>query len=154
MRSVLSFVKRGGLPFWIGLGELILSIAGFILFIASYTTSYYIFGDANSVMIIVLFIIGIATEVALVVCSGLLGPKEWMKAILIVTIISLAVGAIYLLGDRFEGIGYTIITNYDAGHGGEEACWYSIICSVLMLLSIIATVVLGFFRFENREKSE
>ena len=98
----------------------------FVLFVLSYTTTYYTFGDMNSVLIFVFYLLALAAELAVM----------------------------YLLGDRFEGIGYTIFTDYDAGHGGEEACWYSIISSILMVLAIIATVVSGFFKLENVGKTE
>lgn len=126
MNAFRSFLRKGGLALYITSGAFVLTLVAFVLFVLSYTTTYYTFGDMNSVLIFVFYLLALAAELAVM----------------------------YLLGDRFEGIGYTIFTDYDAGHGGEEACWYSIISSILMVLAIIATVVSGFFKLENVGKTE
>lgn len=64
---------------------------------------------------------------------------------LLVTI-SLVAAAALLLGDRVEGIGYTLVTDYDAGHGGEEACIMSLVSSGIMLLDAILNITKNFLK--------
>lgn len=154
MNAFRSFLRKGGLALYITSGAFVLTLVAFVLFVLSYTTTYYTFGDMNSVLIFVFYLLALAAELAAILLSGFMGFRSWMRALFILAIVMAGLAAMYLLGDRFEGIGYTIFTDYDAGHGGEEACWYSIISSILMVLAIIATVVSGFFKLENVGKTE
>lgn len=150
MAAVMNFIKKGGLALYVSLGIFAVTLVGFILFLLSYTTSYYTFGEMNSTMMLVFFIIALAAEIAVIALSGIMGFRVWMRALFVVIIVMLGLAAMYLLGDRFEGIGYTIVTDYDAGHGGEEACWYSIISCIFDVVAIVACVVLGFFRLQKK----
>ena len=49
-----------------------------------------------------------------------------------------------MIGDRVEGIGNCVITDYDSGHGGEEAIYYSLAASGTMLLGMIFNIVGSF----------
>ena len=64
----------------------------------------------------------------------------------------LVAGAILLIGDRVEGIGNCIVTDYDSGHGGEEAIYYSLAASGAMLLGMIFNVVGSFCRVPQKIK--
>lgn len=152
MDAVKAFIKKGGLALYMSAAILAVTVAGVILFLMSYTTTYYTFGEMYSVMILIFCIVALVAEAAVFVLSGLIGFRTWMRTLLIAIIVMLALASMYLLGDRFEGIGYTIFSEFDTGHGGEEACWYSIICVILMLVAISATVVLSFFRLKNYKK--
>ena len=56
----------------------------------------------------------------------------------------LAGAAALLLGDRVEGIGNCIVTDYDSGHGGEEAIYMSLASCILMLASAVYIIVGSF----------
>ncbi|RGG22875.1 hypothetical protein DWY56_04990 [Ruminococcus sp. AF25-3LB] len=101
----------------------ICSIVGLILSILSYFTGYYVLGEMNSIWMF----IAIGTAILVQIVNFILNIKiknEWIFTILnafisILMIISFAL----LIGDRVEGIGFTIVTQFDAGHGGAEACY-------------------------------
>ena len=48
------------------------------------------------------------------------------------------------------GIGNCIVTDYDSGHGGEEAIYYSLAASGAMLLGMIFNVVGSFCRVPQK----
>ena len=113
--------KFSRLEFVMGVLSLLLNIAGTVLFFVSYTTGYYKFGEMNSPMILTFAITAL-----------------------------LVAGAILLIGDRVEGIGNCIVTDYDSGHGGEEAIYYSLAASGAMLLGMLLNVAGSFCRVPQK----
>ena len=71
----------------------------------------------------------------------------WTRFLTFAITALLVAGAILLIGDRVEGIGNCIVTDYDSGHGGEEAIYYSLAASGAMLLGMIFNVVGAFAEF-------
>ena len=65
----------------------------------------------------------------------------------------LILAAVFHIGDRFEGIGVCIVTDYDAGHGGEEAIYLSIAATVLWLVAAVL-VLIGNFKQMLKPKEE
>lgn len=122
------------------------SILGLVLFLLSYTTGYYMFGKMNSYMILLLLSVGMVLEIFSVYAVKKWQGMFWTKLLSFAGIALLSAAAILLLGDRVEGIGNCIVTDYDAGHGGEEAIYYSIAGSVMMLLAVISNIIVGFFK--------
>ena len=76
----------------------------------------------------------------------------WTRFLTFAITALLVAGAILLIGDRVEGIGNCIVTDYDSGHGGEEAIYYSLAASGAMLLGMIFNVVGAFAGFPRRLK--
>lgn len=130
----------------LGLGICFLALLGLVLMILSYTTGYYVFGKANSILILVLIVIAILCTIASLIFQKKQG-KDWLIDLLsLLVTISLVAAAALLLGDRVEGIGYTLVTDYDAGHGGEEACIMSLVSSGIMLLDAILNITKNFLK--------
>lgn len=123
----------------------VFAIIGLVLFFCSFSTGYYIFGEMNSNMVLLLLAVGILVELFSAFALTKWKDKVWTKLLGFAAIALLAASAILLMGDRVEGIGNCIVTDYDAGHGGEEAIYYSIAGSVVMLLGVIVNIIGSFF---------
>ena len=78
------------------------------------------------------------------------GGKMWTRFLTFAVTALLVAGAMLLIGDRVEGIGNCIVTDYDSGHGGEEAIYYSLAASGAMLLGMIFNVVGSFCRVPQK----
>lgn len=148
--------KFSRLEFVMGVLSLLLNIVGTVLFFVSYTTGYYKFGEMNSPMILSFFLVGIGMEIGMEIFSLLAmvkwGDKMWTRFLTFAITALLVAGAILLIGDRVEGIGNCIVTDYDSGHGGEEAIYYSLAASGAMLLGMIFNVVGSFCRVPQKIK--
>lgn len=118
--------------------------AGLALFLLSFSTGYYLFGQLNSNMVLLLLAAGIFIEVFSVFAISRWKDMFWTKLLGFAGIALLTAAAILLLGDRVEGIGNCIVTDYDAGHGGEEAIYYSIAGTVVMLLGVVSNIIGSF----------
>ena len=57
-----------------------------------------------------------------------------------------------LLGDRVEGIGNCILTDYDSGHGGEEAIYYSLGGVLAALAAMVFNIIGAFSRDPGKEE--
>lgn len=136
--------KFSKLEFAMEVLALLLNVAGLVLFGVSYTTGYYTFGEMNSLMILSFFLVGMGMELFSLVAMAKWGDKMWTRFLTFAVTALLAAGAILLIGDRVEGIGNCVITDYDSGHGGEEAIYYSLAASGTMLLGMIFNVVGSF----------
>ncbi|RGG29659.1 hypothetical protein DWY40_04470 [Ruminococcus sp. AF25-17] len=130
----------------------ICSIVGLILSILSYFTGYYVLGEMNSIWMF----IAIGTAILVQIVNFILNIKiknEWIFTILnafisILMIISFAL----LIGDRVEGIGFTIVTQFDAGHGGAEACYLSFGACGAWLLGSILKIVESFLKTPSEKR--
>lgn len=136
--------KFSRLEFAMGVLALLLNVVGLVLFGASYTTGYYTFGEMNSLMILAFFLVGIGMEIFSLLAMVKWGNKMWTKFLTFAVTALMVGGAILLIGDRVEGIGNCVVTDFDSGHGGEEAAYYSIAASGAMLLGMIFNIVGSF----------
>lgn len=119
----------------------VLGVVAFVLFLLGFSTGYYIFGQMNSVVIVILLTAGIIMEFL-----GFILRKKGVQSFWVLLFsyfgIAFFTGAAFLLiGDRVEGIGNCIVTDFDAGHGGEEAIYYSLAASGLLLVSVVLNVI-------------
>ncbi len=124
-----------------------------VLHLMSHGTGYYTFGEMNSVTITIL--IGSCIVLALVLLCLKCGKKNGrvlhtVLAVLLCGLLSLT--AILMVGDRVEGIGYCILTDYDSGHGGEEAIYRSLIGAACLILAAVYQII-ELFRNENTIKT-
>ena len=133
-------IRRGN-EWPLSLASLALSAIGVVMFALSFSTGYYVFGEKNSVIV--------ASALTAAIVAGAAGlaarlrwPESfWPQLLAMPAIMLLVFGAVRQMGDRVEGIGNCIVTDYDAGHGGELACWLSIVSFVLLLSAAVCMVV-------------
>lgn len=144
--------KRNGVELTSGIITLILAVAGTILFFLSYSTGYYIYGQMNSGIITALALVGIAMEIVALIVRGKMPETLWPKLLTFCVTALLTGAAMLLIGDRVEGIGNCIITDYDSGHGGEEAIYMSLAGAALFLIAVIYNII-GSFAKDRTEKS-
>lgn len=118
----------------------ILGVVGLVLFLLGFSTGYYTFGQMNSGYVLLLLAVGIVVEFIGAVLKGK-GMKQFGTLLFSYCGIALLTAAAFLLiGDRVEGIGNCIVTDFDAGHGGEEAIYYSLLASAAMLLGVVFNI--------------
>ena len=134
-------MKKNGFELTAGIVTLVLSVAALVLFFLSYTTGYYIFGQMQSSVIAALLGTGIAVEIAAIILRSKLPGALWPKLLTFAVTALLAAAAMLLVGARVEGIGNCIVTDYDSGHGGEEAIYMSLAASVLMLAAVVYNII-------------
>ena len=145
--------RKNGLEFITGAVALVLTIAALVLFCLSYTTGYYIFGQMQSGIIATLLAGAIVVEIAALVVRQKFPTALWAKFLTFAVTALLAAAAMLLVGDRVEGIGNCIITDYDSGHGGEEAIYMSLAASGLMLIAMIYNLIGSFGRDKAGEEA-
>ena len=124
-----------------GIITLCLAALGLVLYLMSFTTNYYPYGGQNSVLITVLIAGAMLCACADLVLSRKLPEAVWPKYLSFVTTGLLAAAAILIIGDRVEAIGTTIVTDYDSGHGGEEAVYYSLGGVVCLLIAMVYNII-------------
>ena len=121
-----------------------LTFLGAFLFAFSYTTNYYTYGQMNSVLITVLLALAFAAEIAALILVKKNPDAAWPGLLTLLVTGLLAAAAMYIVGDRVEGIGNCIVTDYDSGHGGEEAIYMSLGGAVVLLVSMIYNIIGSF----------
>ena len=134
-----------------GIVALILTVVGFALFYMSFTTGYYVFGQMQSNLITILLGAAVVAEIAALIVRAKFPEAFWSKLVSFVVIGCLAAAAALILGDRVEGIGNCIVTDYDSGHGGEEAIYMSLAGAILMLIAVVYTIIGSFSRGKDAE---
>ena len=134
-----------------GIVALILIIAGTVLFAMSYTTGYYVFGEMQSTKIAILLGAAIVAEIVALTLRAMMPREFWPKLVAFVVIGCLAAAAALIVGDRVEGIGNCIVTDYDSGHGGEEAIYMSLAGAILMLIAVVYNVIGCFSRGKDAD---
>ena len=136
--------KKPGLETLCGLIAAILAVLGLGLYILGFSTGYYIFGQMQSTLTVIL----ICAAIVLLVFNNIARRKwtdaVWTKVLTFGATALLAAGALYIVGDRVEGIGNCIVTDYDSGHGGEEAIYLSLGGAVLLLIAMVFNIVGAF----------
>lgn len=128
---------------------LILTVIGIGAFLMSYTTNYYTFGQMNSTLITICLAGAVALEIVNIILRKKYPDKLWTKYLTYGVTALLAYCAIAIVGDRVEAIGTTIMTDYDSGHGGEEAIYYSLGGVALLLIAMVYNIRGS---FESSEK--
>lgn len=119
----------------------VLGLVGLIFFLMGFSTGYYMFGQMNSGYVLLLLAVGIVVEFIGGILKGK-GMKQFWTLLFSYSGIALLTAAAFLLiGDRVEGIGNCIVTDFDAGHGGEEAIYYSLIASTAMILGVVMNII-------------
>ena len=108
--------KGAGVHLTTGAICIALTLLGAFLFSFSYTTNYYIYGQMNSVLITVLLACAVIAEIASVILVKKHPDAVWARLLTLLVTALLAASAMFIVGDRVEGIGNCIITDYDSGH--------------------------------------
>lgn len=133
---------------------LLLNVVGTVLFAVSYTTGYYTFGEMNSLMILSFFLVGMGVEIFTLIAMVKWGDKLWVRFLTYAITALMIAGAMLLIGDRVEGIGNCVITDYDSGHGGEEAIYYSLAASGVMVVGAIFNIMGSFCKAPQIKKEK
>ena len=133
-----------------GFAVIALTVLALVLFGLGFSTGYYTYGQMNSVIVTICF-----GGALLIECCALIMLKKfpkafWPKLLTFLVTAGLAFGALTLLGDRVEGIGICILTDYDSGHGGEEAIYFSL-GSILAALAAMVFNIIGAFGKDPEE---
>ncbi|MBR1683946.1 MAG: hypothetical protein IJ708_02330, partial [Clostridia bacterium] len=144
--------KKRSYELFAGILALLLTAVGTGLFLMSFSTGYYTYGQMNSILITVCIAAAIVLEIATVALRKKLPDKLWPRFLTYGITSLLAYCALTLLGDRVEAIGTTIMTDYDSGHGGEEAIYYSIGALVLWLIAMVFNITGSFEKSEESRK--
>ncbi len=134
-----------------GVLVLLCSAGGIGLFLSSYTTGYYVFGEMNSGLIFLLTASGMTVEIAALVIRKKWGSQFWTTYLTFAVTALLMAGAILLIGDRVEGIGNCIVTDYDSGHGGEEAIYRSLMASGILMAGVIFNIIGSFSKRAEKQ---
>lgn len=133
---------------------ILLAVSGLVFFFMSYTTGYYIYGEADSILCTAVLSLAVLLETAAVVLNFLERQGFLTSIFSLAVSAALAAGMTVFIGNRVEGIGYTIITSFDAGHGGEEACMLSFLASGFFMAALLCNVTANFLpQKKTRAKS-
>lgn len=129
-----------------GVITLILSVFGLSYYLLGFSTGYYTFGQMKSTLTFIIALVALAAEsVLLVLKKDGKGGKVWKYGTYLVTG-TLVAAALLIVGDRVEGIGNCIVTDFDSGHGGEQAIYLSIGGALLLLGAAIFNIIGSFSR--------
>ena len=131
---------------------ILLTILALVLFGLGFSTGYYLYGQMNSVTVTVCYVAALLLAGIAILCLIKLPKAGWPKLLTYLVTAGLALGALTLLGDRVEGIGNCILTDYDSGHGGEEAIYYSLGSVLAALAAMIFNIIGSFGRDPDEEK--
>ena len=135
----------------VDIAVMVLTVIGTGVFLLSYMTGYYAFGTMHSVSITVC----LGTAFLLGFLGGwtqrLYPWREWpwIIRIVVITLLSCSIGLI--LTDRVEAAGYCVVTDFDAGHGGEEAVYISCVAIGFLMLAIICEIVTCFLSERQKD---
>ncbi len=132
-------IKKSPLTHWII--TLCLTVLGLGLFLMSFTTNYYTYGGLNSPLITALIACALVCVCADMILSRAFPDAIWTKYLTFLGTGLLAASAVLIIGDRVEAIGTTIMTDYDSGHGGEEAIYYSLGGAVCLLIAMVYNII-------------
>ena len=130
-----------------------LSVLGIILFALGFSTGYYIYGQMNSTLITLCAIGAIVLECAAIFCLNKFSNAWWPKLLTFGVTALLAFSAMTLIGDRVEGIGNCILTDYDSGHGGEEAIYMSLGGAIAWLAAMVFNIIGAFGKDATDDKA-
>ena len=136
-----------------GWAAVALTVLAIVLFGLGFSTGYYIYGQMNSVVVTICYGGALLIECAAILCLKKFPKAFWPRLLTFLVTAGLAFGAVNLLGDRVEGIGNCILTDYDSGHGGEEAIYFSL-GSVLAALAAMVFNIIGAFGRDAEEAKQ
>ena len=136
-----------------GFAVIALTVLALVLFGLGFSTGYYTYGQMNSVMVTVCYGAALLIECVSLVCLKKFPKAVWPRLLTFLVTAALAFGALTLLGDRVEGIGICILTDYDSGHGGEEAIYFSL-GSMLAALAAMVFNIIGAFGKDAGEETK
>lgn len=136
--------RRKGFQFYALVAALCMTVLGLVLSFLSYTTGYYALGDKNSILVVILAAMALLMGLGALWLGLRYADDNWPGLIPILFAVFLILAAVFHIGDRFEGIGVCLVTDYDAGHGGEEAIFLSIAATVLWLAAAVLVLVGNF----------
>lgn len=123
---------------------IVLMVISIVLFTLSYTTGYYTFGQMHSVNITVCLFIAIVTELLSIYGWRSNPCKELPYIFRTLTVALQCWGIGMILMDRVEAIGNCVVTDFDAGHGGEEAVYMSLVAILIILISVVLGIIKNF----------
>ena len=132
-----------------GIITIALALLGIVLFALGFSTGYYTYGQMNSGWITAAVIGAIVIECAAIVCLAKFPKAWWPKLLTFAVTALLAFSALALIGDRVEGIGNCILTDYDSGHGGEEAIYFSLGGAFAWLAAMVFNIIGSFGKDEK-----
>ena len=132
---------------------LALTILGIVLFALNFSTGYYTFGQMNSGLVLTTALAAAVIECLALFCLKKYETNLWPKLLTFAVTALLAFAALTLVGDRVEGIGNCIITDYDSGHGGEEAIYMSLGAVLAWLAAMIFNIIGSFGKNEPMKAS-
>ena len=135
-----------------GYAVILLTVLAIALFGLGFSTGYYIYGQMNSILITVCFGAALLLECGAVICLKKYPRAVWPRLLTFLVTAALAFGALTLLGDRVEGIGNCILTDYDSGHGGEEAIYLSLGSMLAALAAMVFNIIGAFGRDGENSK--
>ncbi|MBQ6565341.1 MAG: hypothetical protein IJL88_15640, partial [Clostridia bacterium] len=137
-----------------GILVIALTVLALVLFALGFSTGYYTFGQMNSVLVTVCFGAAIVLECAALVCLNKFPGAVLPKLITFGVTALLAFGAMTLVGDRVEGIGNCILTDYDSGHGGEEAIYLSLGGALAAIAAMVFNIIGSFGKDAEEAKAK
>ncbi len=141
--------KGAGMHLTTGLISAALTLLGGVLYFLSHKTNYYILGQMNSGLILALIGCALVVELAAILLVKKYPKALWAQLLTFAVTALLAASAMLIVGDRVEGIGNCILTDYDAGHGGEEAIYLSLIGAAGLLSAMVYNIIGSFSKDGN-----
>ena len=141
--------KGAGMHLTTGLISAALTLLGGVLYFLSHRTNYYILGQMNSGLILALIGLALVVELAALALVKKYPKALWAQFLTFAVTALLAASAMLIVGDRVEGIGNCILTDYDAGHGGEEAIYLSLIGAASLLSAMVYNIIGSFSKDGN-----
>ena len=153
MKEKLFHGRKKGFQFYALVVALGMTVLGLVLSFLSYSTGYYALGDKNSILVVILCAMALFMGLAALFLGLRYANANWTGMIPMLFAMFLILAAVFHIGDRFEGIGVCIVTDYDAGHGGEEAIHLSIAATALWLVAAVLVLV-GNFKPMLKPKEE
>ena len=132
----------------------IMIVIGLILYLLSYTTGYYVFGQMHSILILVCLFVSVIAVMAGAFLRESNPGKEWPRIFMTAVIILICWSIGLILMDRVEAVGNCVVTDFDSGHGGEEAVYISFASIAVLLITTIIGIVKSFGRNSIRVVEE
>lgn len=124
----------------------IMIVVGLALHILSYMTGYYVFGQMHSVLISICLLLSVAAVIMRAFLEGCNPEKEWPWLFMTSSVIMISWSIGMIMMDRVEAVGNCVVTDFDSGHGGEEAVYISMASVAVLLLTILTGIVRSFGR--------
>lgn len=132
----------------------IMIVIGLILYLLSYTTGYYVFGQMHSILILACLLISVIAVITGAFLRESNPGKEWPRILMTAVIILICWSIGMILMDRVEAVGNCVVTDFDSGHGGEEAVYISFASIAVLLITTSIGIVKSFGRSSIRVVEE